>query len=113
MTLPNEEMFQTRIPRSVCLFRRTAGVPRYRRACSPRANQPAAFTLLELLVVVAIIAILAALLLPVLSVAKAKANQVACLSNERQIGLSFRAKLDDETGTSLGKQSLADWLVYE
>jgi prepilin-type N-terminal cleavage/methylation domain-containing protein len=48
------------------------------------------FTLLELLAVIATIAILAALLLPVLSRARIKAQRTACFSNLRQLGFAWQ-----------------------
>lgn len=54
-----------------------------------RRHRAGAFTLLELLVVVAIIAVLAALLLPALARAKSAARTTHCRNNHRQLVLAW------------------------
>jgi prepilin-type processing-associated H-X9-DG protein/prepilin-type N-terminal cleavage/methylation domain-containing protein len=51
----------------------------------------AAFTLVELMVVIAIIALLAALLLPALSRSRQKAQKIQCVSNLRQLSLGLQS----------------------
>lgn len=65
---------------------------------SCKRHQYLAFTLVELLVVIAIIATVAALLLPAISTAKSLANQTACQSNLRQLGLASLAYQEDNNG---------------
>jgi prepilin-type processing-associated H-X9-DG protein/prepilin-type N-terminal cleavage/methylation domain-containing protein len=60
-----------------------------------------AFTLVELLVVIAIVGILAALLLPVLSNAKARAQRIQCVGNLHQIGVGLQNFLANNHGYPL------------
>ena len=72
-------------------------VPRKWR-CSP----PSAFTLVELLVVIAVIAILAGLLLPVVGRARAQGERIKCVGNLRQLALAWTQYAGDYNDAVLG-----------
>lgn len=60
-----------------------------------RISGERAFTLVELLTVLAVIAILAGILLPVLASARASARNSVCTSNLHQLGVAFQAYVQD------------------
>ncbi len=91
------------------------GVTRESRSCFVGA-----FTLVEMLVVIAIIAILAAVLLPVVARSKAVAKRAVCESNLRQLGLAVELYWGDNGGNgfplwtsanTLGKTWWFGWLA--
>lgn len=56
-----------------------------------------AFTLVEILVVIAIIAVIAAITIPALSAAKRRSQDAVCLANLRQLGVALYAYASDNS----------------
>jgi prepilin-type N-terminal cleavage/methylation domain-containing protein len=83
----------------------TPGLPELcaRSPCvTPVRRAQRAFTLIEILVVVAIIGILAALLLPALSAAQNKSRRIACINHLKQLGLGWTMYAADNDGKLAG-----------
>jgi prepilin-type N-terminal cleavage/methylation domain-containing protein len=75
-------------------WRAAADIPCRAAGVSPLFPAPA-FTLVELLVVIAVISILAALLLPALAGAKMQAARIQCISNEKQMLVAWTVYYGD------------------
>ena len=61
----------------------------------PRLHSQSAFTLVELLVVLAVVATLAGMLVPTLARARSRAAEAGCRNNLRQLGLAMMLYLPD------------------
>ncbi len=92
------------------------------KKCCTTSPQIRAFTLIELLTVIAIIGILAAILIPVVSSVRESARAASCASNLRQIGSAIflyatennghvlAARTEDENGVLIGVWSRTLWV---
>lgn len=71
---------------------------RFKRREARYSSYRGAFTLVEILIVIAIIAILAAMLLPALSSAKAKGQRVSCINHLKELAIASQMYSADNDG---------------
>src|SRR3981081_2995755 len=74
-----------------------------------KKRTPAAFTLIELLIVITIIAVLASIALPAYNGVQERANQTKDLSNAKQVALALRQFAIDNNGAYPAKKPGADY----
>ncbi len=74
-----------------------------------RSESPAAFTLIELLIVIAIIALLVGLLLPAIGKARETARQAVCQSNARQMVVAVNMYAGDFKDQTWAAQGWGRW----
>jgi prepilin-type N-terminal cleavage/methylation domain-containing protein len=79
---------------------------------APSSCKRRAFTLVELMVVIAIIAILAGLVLSAAGLVRSRMDSVQCLSQLRQIGVGVGAYISDHNGILPGPLNYQQGAVY-
>ena len=79
-------------------MKKRSGTSRLSELPAASQRKRAAFTLVELLVVIALIAILIGILLPVLNRARESGNRIACMNNLKQIATAFLMYTQDNKG---------------
>jgi prepilin-type N-terminal cleavage/methylation domain-containing protein len=87
-----------RRPQSFALPRRPPCLNEEDCPMRPRIHPNAAFTLVELLVVIGIIAVLIAILLPALQQARRQASMVQCQSNMKQLAMGMLMYIQQNKG---------------
>ena len=93
---PDPGLRRVRAASSRWLLRRSEGTAE--ATTHPRTSKPAAFTLLELLIVLVVIAILAGLFLPFGMSPRRKAARIQCVNQLKNIGLGLRIFPKDQDG---------------
>src|SRR6185369_2485409 len=76
-------------------------------------NPMAAFTRVELIVVIAMTAALAAVVAPALAASKLRSHTAGCLDNQRQLALGWLIYSEDHNGriVGMGDGTVFDWRI--
>ncbi len=78
-----------------------------------RVSRRGAFTIIELLIVIAIIAVLAGMLLPTLRWARESARSVNCVSNLKQLVMAWQIYADNHDGVACPSYEYRDGFTVE